>query len=259
MSVAERIYRGVGALGLAFAWSAALAQAEPTDDDLAAAFPDLGGMDARTMMMEDPVETFVLLDQFELREGNDSGAWDLEAWVGRNFNKLFVRSEGERDAGRTEQAEVELLWAHAVAPWWDFVAGVRHDPEPGPSRTWVAFGMQGFSPYQFDIEATAYVGESNRAAVRIEAEYDLVLSRRAVLQPLAEVRWYSRDDAERALGSGLSSVELGLRLRYEFRRDVAPYVGIVRTRKFGTTADLARARGADADDTQWVAGLRFWF
>ena len=259
MRAALCIYRGVGALGVALAWSVALAQAEPTADELAAAFPDLGDMDARTMMMEDAVETFVLLDQLELREGKDSGAWDLEAWIGRNFNKLFVRSEGERDAGRTEQAEVEFLWARAVAPWWDFVTGVRHDPEPGPSRTWVAFGMQGFSPYQFDIEATAYVGEGNRAGVRIEAEYELVLTRRAVLQPLAEVRWYSRDDVERALGAGLSSVELGLRLRYEFRRDIAPYVGIVRTRRFGATADFARERDFDADDTQWVAGLRFWF
>lgn len=259
MSTPKLMCRAVGALGLAFVCSATLAQSESTADELAAAFPDLGGMEARTMMLEDPVETFVLLDQLELREGHASASWDLEAWVGRNFNKLFVRSEGERDDGRTEHAEAELLWAHAVAPWWDLVAGLRYDPKPGPSRAWAAFGVQGFAPYAFDIEATAYVGEGSRAGLRVEAEYELVITRRVVLQPLAEVRWYSRDDAERALGSGLSSAELGLRLRYEFRRDIAPYVGIARSRAFGRTADFARARGADADDTQWVAGLRFWF
>jgi copper resistance protein B len=235
--------------------------AQPTSNDaaLAAAFPDLGGMDARTMMLEDPIETFVLFDQFERREGNDAMSWDLEAWSGRNLDKLFVRSEGERESGRTEQAEVELFWAHGVAPWWDLVAGIRHDTAPGPSRSWAAFGVQGFAPYSFDIEATAYLGEGSHAAARVEADFELLITQRLVLQPLAELRWYSRDDPERALGSGLSSVEIGLRLRYEFRREIAPYIGITRSRLYGGTADYARAQGGDTDETQWVAGLRFWF
>jgi len=232
---------------------------EPTDDDLAAAFPDLGDMNMRSMMLEDPLETLLLFDQLELHDADDRAIWDLKAWTGRDFDKLLLRSEGERAGGSTEHAEVEALWAHTIAPWWDLVAGVRRDLEPGPSRTWAAFGVQGLSPYAFDIETTAYIGESSRAAVRLEAEYELLITQRLILQPLAELTWYSKGDTERGLGSGLASIELGARLRYEIRREFAPYVGVARSRSFGDTADLARLAGRDTAHTNWVLGVRVWF
>lgn len=237
----------------------ASAQTSPTDAELAAAFPVFGDMEARSMMIEDPFVTYVRFDQLEVGDGDQQSRWDFNAWAGKDLDKLVVRGAGERDAGHTEHSEVDLLWGHAVAPWWDLVAGVRHESASGPSRSWAAFGVQGFAPYAFEVEATALFGEGGRAGFTFEAEYELLLTQRLILQPLAEVAWYTRDDIERAIGSGFSSIELGLRLRYEIRREIAPYVGIVRSRAFGQTADLIRASGGDATDTQWVAGLRFWF
>jgi copper resistance protein B len=220
-----------------------------------------GGLDARHTMPENPFNTFVLFDQLEAQSA-DSGdvlSWDLKAWAGRDFNKIWLRSEGERRAGDTEHAELQLLWGHTVARWWDLVAGVRRDFRPGPGESWGAVGIQGLAPYRFELEATAYAGESGRTAARLEAEYELLMTNRLILQPRVEVNWYGREDRSRGIGTGLADAGVGLRLRYEFRREVAPYIGVVREKKFGRTADLARAAGGDAGDTRLVAGIRLWF
>jgi len=236
------------------------ASRDPSAAELAAAFPDLGGMEARYMMIEDPFETLVLIDRLEWQDADgDPLSWNLKAWAGKDINKLILRSEGERESGRTADADVELLWGRAVGAWWDLVAGLRHDLEPGPSRSWAAFGVQGVAPYEFEIAATAYVGEGGRASLRLEAEYELLITQRVILQPLVEADWYSEDDVERGIGSGLSTLEIGLRLRYEIRRELAPYVGIVHLRRFGDTADLARLAGSDPQDTRLTIGLRAWF
>lgn len=151
------------------------------------------------------------------------------------------------------------LWDRIVSRWWNLQAGVRHDFGEGPSRDWVAVGVQGLAPYFFDVEATAYLGDSGRTAARFSAEYDLLFTQRLVLQPQFEVNLYGKDDPANRIGSGLSNLELALRLRYEFRREFAPYVGLVWTRRFGNTADFARAAGEDASDVQFLAGLRVWF
>ena len=80
-----------------------------------------------------------------------------------------------------------------------------------------------------------------------------------ILQPLIEVNWHAQDDARRGIGAGLSTAEAGLRLRYEFRREIAPYIGLLYARKFGATADFARAVGAEPSDTRLVAVARLWF
>lgn len=162
-------------------------------------------------------------------------------------------------SGRTESAELEVLWGKSFARWWDFVAGARQDFRPSPDQSWAAFGVQGLAPYRFELEATAYVGEAGRTAARLEAEYELLITNRWILQPRVELNWYGDDDPVRGVGSGLADGELGLRLRYEFRREVAPYVGLVQERNFGGTADLARAAGRDPKDTRLVAGVRLWF
>ena len=136
---------------------------------------------------------------------------------------------------------------------------MRHDSGVDPSRTWVAFGVQGLAPYWFETEATAYFGEDGRSALRFDAEYELLLTQRLILQPRIEANFYGKRDAARELGSGLSDVTMGLRLRYEIRREFAPYVGIERARKFGGTKDLVRAAGKDTDESRVVAGVRFWF
>jgi copper resistance protein B len=213
------------------------------------------------MMLENPLNRLVLLDRFEWRDaaGNDPLTWDLDAWIGRDLTKLWIRSEGERRSDDTERAELEILFGRTFARWWDFVAGVRHDAQPSPDRSWAAVGVRGTAPYRFEIEATAYVGDGNRTALRFETQRDLLITNRLILQPQLELNWHGQADRARSWGSGLVDAEIGLRLRYEIRREVAPYVGVTRERSFGRTAELRHAAGRDADDTRWVAGIRVWF
>lgn len=228
-----------------------------TDADRAAAFPDL----THSMEHGAGINHYVLIDRLEavdLDQGSGE-AWELQGWAGGDIDRLWFRSEGERARGHTESADVELLYGHSVSPWWDLVAGVKHDFKPGDSQTWAALGVQGMSPYKFEIEATAYLGEGGRSAASFEAEYDVLLTNRLILQPLLEVELYGKDDPRRGIGSGLSTVEAGLRLRYEVTRQFAPYIGVSHERAFGDTADYRRDEGEDSRDTRFVAGLRFWF
>lgn len=232
-----------------------------TPEDREAAFPNLSGSDMRHMMLEDPFNTFLLFDRLEAREA-DRGSlqgWDLSGWVGHALRRVWIRSEGERRSGSTEEADLEVLWGRSVTRWWDVVAGGRQEFEPGPAQTWAAFGVQGLAPYRFELDATAYVGEAGRTAGRLAAEYELLITNRLILQPRIELNWYGRSDLERAIGSGLSTGEAGLRLRYEIRREIAPYVGVMKEKKFGRTADLFRAAGDDPSETRFVAGIRLWF
>jgi copper resistance protein B len=151
------------------------------------------------------------------------------------------------------------LWDRIFSRWWSWQAGVRHDFGNGPSRNWLALGVQGLAPYWFDIEATAYVGDAGRTAARLQAEYELLFTQRLILQPEFELNAYGKDDPERQIGAGLSDLQLALRLRCEIRREFAPYVGIVWQRSLGKTADLVRAAGEDPSVLQMVAGVRFWF
>jgi copper resistance protein B len=212
-------------------------------------------------MIEDPFNRSLRVDELELHEqdGRRGIAWDATFWAGYAFNKLVVRTEGEKRGGTTEDAELELLWSHSVARWWDVVAGARADFEPGATRSWAAFGVQGLAPYRFEVAATAYVGDGGKSAARFEGEYELLITPRLILQPQIELDWYGQADASLGIGSGLSAAEVALRLRYALRREVAPYVGLVRERKFGGSADLARAAGEDADDTRLVAGVNLRF
>lgn len=203
----------------------------------------------------------VLFDQLDWRKSDDASAiaWDVHAWYGSDYNKLWFKSEGERVSGNTEDARAELLWDRIFSRWWSVQAGLRHDFGQGPSREWLAFGVQGLAPYFFEIEATAYLGEEGRTAARFSAEYDLLLTQRLVLQPELEFNLYGKSDPERGIGSGFSDAQLALRLRYEIRREVAPYVGVAWVRHFGNTADLLRASGEDDNDVEFLAGIRFWF
>jgi copper resistance protein B len=209
-------------------------------------------------MLEDPLNRSIVFDELESHEGDDF-RWDAALWLGRSFDRFAVRTEGQRNEGVTERAELQLLWTHAFARWWEVVAGARGDFQPGSTRSWAAFGVQGLAPYRFNLEATAFVGTHGETAARFEGEYDLSITPRLTLQPQIEVNWYGQSDSDRLLGSGLSSVEAGLRLRYELRREVAPYIGLVRERLVGSTADFARSAGLDPDDSSFVAGIRLRF
>jgi copper resistance protein B len=190
---------------------------------------------------------------------NSSTEYELQGWFGRDYDRAVLKAEGEVDGGKFQDARTELLWGHAVATYWDTQLGVRYDSGVGPDRKWLAFGVQGLAPYWFEVDAAAYVGESGRTALRLEAEYELLLTQKLILQPRIETNVYGKRDAARERGSGLSDLAAGIRLRYEIKREFAPYVGIEWAAKYGATADYARAAGEDAKETRLVAGLRFWF
>lgn len=223
--------------------------------------PAAHGMSGMDPMAEDRIFSQVLLDQLEAtHSSHGSGlAWDVQGWIGGDANRLWVKSEGARQGGRTEDGRLELLWSKPVAAYWDLQAGVRRDFGAGPVRDWAAIGVQGIAPYWFDVEATAYVGNAGRTALRLDSKYDLRLTQRTVLAPRVEANLYSRADPERGLGSGLADASFGLRLRHELRREFAPYVGVVWNRRFGGTAGQARAAGSPVTLRQWVAGVRVWF
>ncbi|MGV8939947.1 MAG: copper resistance protein B [Lysobacter sp.] len=228
-----------------------------TDADRAAAFPVL----QRHMEHAPEINSYVAINRLEAWEAKPGSAqaWEAQAWVGSDLNRLWLRSEGERSGGKTEAADLEVLYGRSVSTWWDVLAGIKHDFSPGGSQTWAAFGVQGFAPYKFDVKATAYVGESGQTAANVEAEYELLLTNRLILQPLIEVTAFAKNDPARGIGSGLSSAEAGVRLRFEISRKFAPYVGVVHERAFGNTADFRRADGDSTRDTRLVAGVRIWF
>jgi copper resistance protein B len=202
----------------------------------------------------------LLIDQLEWRqgEGKDGTAWDAQAWYGSDYDKLWVKTEGVRVGSVTEDARAELLWDRIFSRWWSLQAGVRHDFGNGPSRDWLALGVAGLAPYFFVIEATAYVGDAGRTAMRLRTEYELLFTQRLILQPEFELNAYGKDDPERHLGAGVSELQFGLRLRYEIRREFAPYVGVAWLRSLGKTADLMREAGEDTGVFQVVAGVRIW-
>jgi len=192
-------------------------------------------------------------------DGNTAAAYDLQGWYGRIYDRVVFKAEGETDDGNLEDARTELLWGHAVASYWDTQLGVRYDNGDGPNRSWLAVGVQGLAPYWFEVEATGYLGEGGRTALRLDVSYDLLLTQRLILQPSVEADVYGKRDPERGLGSGLADVITQLRLRYEIRREFAPYIGVEWEGKFGKTRDFARLAGGDPSEVRLVAGLRYWF
>jgi copper resistance protein B len=211
--------------------------------------------------MDTPLLGYVLLDRLEWQNAQegDRGVWDASGWIGYDLNRLWWRTEGERIGGNFEAAEAHLLYGRAIARWWDLVVGLRQDFDPGPSRSYAALGIQGLAPYWFETQLTFYAGEQGQTAARLEAEYELLLTNRLILQPLLELNAYGQRDLQRGIGAGFSNVEAGLRLRYEIRREFAPYIGLNWNRSLANTADLIRTAGGDVDDLSMVLGLRMWF
>jgi copper resistance protein B len=200
-------------------------------------------------------------ERLERAYSSDANAtlYDLYGWYGGTYDRVVIKAEGEVAQGKLHEARSELLWSHALAPFWDSQLGVRHDAGDGPNRAWLAFGIEGLAPYWFDVEATAYLGTSGRTALRLAASYELLITQRLILQPRVEVNVYGKRDNELMRGTGLADAVVGLRLRYEFSRQFAPYLGVERSGKTGNSADLVRAAGEKPMETRWVAGVRFWF
>lgn len=211
-----------------------------------------GGMASSQIMFD--------VAEYQVRDGRDGYRWEGEGWFGGDINRLVVKSEGEGlvDEG-LESVEVQLLYSRALDPYWNLQAGVRHDFEPNPSRTYATLGFEGLAPYWFELEGALFLSDKGDLLARIEASYDQRITQRLILQPRAEFNFAAQDIARQSIGSGLVDAELGLRLRYEVVREFAPYVGFSYEEKAGDTRRFARAAGDDVRSTGFVIGVRAWF
>ena len=203
----------------------------------------------------------LMVDRLETAQSRDDTfhAYELQGWIGKDYSRFVVKAEGEVDSGNLHEARTELLWSRAQTTYWDTQLGVRYDSGIAPDRKWLALGVQGLAPYWFEVDAAAYIGEQGRSALRLSAEYELLLTQKLILQPRLEANLYGKEDPSREQGSGLSSLAAGLRLRYEIRREFAPYIGVEWNGKFGGTADYARASGERSSETRIIGGVRFWY
>ena len=213
-------------------------------------------------MAENEIFVHGVLDQFEGRvdDRNSAFRWDGQAWIGGDYDKLRIKSEGTVDGdGRVGDGDHEILYDRAISTYFDLEAGLRSDIDSRPTRNWAAIGVEGLAPLFFDVAATAYVSGEGHFAARLQASYDLLITQRLILQPEAELNLYSKSDRIRLIGAGVSDIDTGLRLRYELSRKLAPYLGVVYQGTFGQTSDLARHAGESTGSLHFTFGIRTWF
>jgi copper resistance protein B len=209
--------------------------------------------------------SFVLFDQLEYAPGAADRPLSLDAmgWIGGAYNRLWFRAEGEQlTTESVGEGEAQLLYGRVIAPFWDALVGVRVDQrwgDGGATRAHLAIGLEGLAPYWFELAPTLFVSQDGDLSARLEAEYEILLTQRAVLTPELELNAALQEVEEWGTGAGLNDTELGFRLRYEIKREFAPYVGWQWHRRLGATADLARTEGEPVSDGAFVAGLRVWF
>jgi copper resistance protein B len=205
----------------------------------------------------------VLFDQLEGRSNgsNNMLRWDAEGWAGTDTNRVVFKSEGFSNNGTVSDGDHEVLYDRPIprTRYFDLQAGVRADLDSGPSRVWAAFGAEGMAPYFFHFAPTVYVRDGGNVAARVAGSYDLLITQRLILQPEVELNFYNKDDPARGIGSGLSDLDAGVRLRYEISRKFAPYVGFAYCGKFGNSAQYARKFGEATSAPSLVFGIRVWY
>ncbi len=220
--------------------------------------------EARGQTMDDKIYTFVLFDQLEYAPGLPGGPINLEAtsWIGGDVNRLWIRAEGEQSTLEGEgEVEIEALYGRFITPFFDAVAGARLDTrwgEESATRGFLAVGLQGLAPYMFEVEPTLYVSHEGDVSAEFSAAYSFLFTQRLVLEPEVEISAALQDVPEWGVGTGVNDLSLGLRLRYEIRREFAPYVGYSWNWMFGETANFARATGEDPSRGAFVFGIRIW-
>jgi copper resistance protein B len=214
-------------------------------------------------MHDDRSFGYAALNQNEWRSGNGVSTyrWAGEAWYGGNIDRAWLKSEGDldTDTGTLDEGEAQALYARAVSAYFDLQAGIRYDVEPAPSRGWATVGVEGLAPLFWNVGAFAFASDGGHYGFRIEGSYDLYLTQRLVLQPQFEANAYTRSDPRSGLGAGLSSLDSGLRLRYEIRRQLAPYIGLSYDKRYGQTASFARSAGERVESLRFIVGARLWY
>ncbi len=210
---------------------------------------------------DDPLLTYWKthqLDYFQ-HDGEDVFAMESDFWIGKDLNKFWLKTEIEIEAGETEEFELQALYSKAIAPYWDLQLGVRHDFKLPDERSWAVIGFHGLAPYYFEIDTALFIGEDGDLAARFEAEYEMMLTQQWVLSPELEANFYAQDDPINGIGSGLSNLSLGLRLRYEFIKEFAFYVGFEHEKQYGDTARYSRLEGSATEANNFLVGISFWF
>jgi copper resistance protein B len=223
--------------------------------------PGMEPVGAVQPVMDRPILAHVIFSQLEGRwnGSNTEFRWEGQGWVGTDYDKLWIKSEGTLSKGALDDGQQQFLYGRAITTYFDLQGGLRSDIDSRPTRNWAAFGIQGLAPYFFDLELTGYVSGQGHLAAKLEASYDLLLTQRLILQPQIEINIYSKGDPARLVGAGFSDIDTGLRLRYEFSRKFAPYIGVVYEGKFGQTANFARRAGESTGDVRFALGVRVWF
>lgn len=214
---------------------------------------------ATTTQAADSIYTFVQADRLEYQETSSAWVWDIQGWIGGDYHKLFVKLDGAAEDGGDNENELQLLYSRAVSAYFDLQLGVRHDFGTDPSRTHAVIGLQGLAPQWFEIDLAGFVSEDGDLSASLQVEYDLLITQQLIIQPAFEMTIAAQDNRELGLGKGLQTTELDLRLRYEIRREIAPYIGLSWQKAYGNTADFVQAAGEDDSFVTWLAGLRLWF
>jgi len=204
----------------------------------------------------DIFRTTAMIDTLEYQYADTKTiSWDTYAYAGYDLNKIYIYSEGEKEEGHSgHESENQLVFSRAISPFWDIQAGIGYDVAESNSQTWGVIGVQGLAPYFFETRAVLLVGEDGNVGLRAEAEYEALLTQKLILTPSVGVTAYTKDTLDVGIGSGLSNLTLGIRLRYEIKREFAPYIGVEWSKNFGNTEKISHL-----DETYAVAGLRFWF
>lgn len=199
--------------------------------------------------------------EYQSADGDPAVVWEGQGWLGGDIHKLWFKTEGEHatDPGDVEEAEIQVLYSRAIGRFWELQTGLRHDLEPDPSRSYAVIGLQGLAQYWVELDGSLFLSDEGDVSARLEAEYELRFTQQLILQPRIELNLAFSDDQAIGVGSGLSTADVGLRLRYEFSREFAPYVGLSWIKAYGDTRDWLRSDGEDTNEVSFVVGMRFWF
>ena len=255
-------YRSLVLAGSLFVFTMAANAQTITQEPVQPSMPGMSEHDQPVMDRE--IFAHFILNQNEgrfdhLDLANTLYRWEGEGWIGTDYDKFRIKTEGFVKGGKVEDGQQEFLYSRAVTTYFDVQGGLRSDLNSRRTRNWAAFGIEGLAPYFFDVALTGYVRPDGRLAARTEASYDLLITNRLILQPQIELNFYSRSDKARGIGAGLAGIDTGLRLRYEVTRKFAPYIGVSYDGKFGQSASFARQEGDTVHDVRFLAGIRLWF
>jgi len=210
---------------------------------------------AEASMGDDPLITMFVMDRFEILNNDENiKVWEGSFWLGYDLNKVFFYLEGEIGKDGLESSQNEVVFSRAISPFWNAEIGMAYETNEDSSSTWAEIALTGLAPYYFETRTALLVNKEGNIGLRLEAEYEALFTQKLILSSSLEADFYTKDDVDMGIGSGLSSLEAGLRLRYEVKREFAPYIGVSWEKTFGNTYEYN-----PINETSFLVGVRFWF